>query len=239
MKLLVGLGNPGDKYRLHRHNIGFMAVDAIAGRHDFPSFRANKKFHGEVCEGEIDGERVILLKPTTFMNSSGEAIRAVAQFYKIKPEDVVVFHDELDLQPGKLRVKQGGGHAGHNGLRSTDAHVGKGYWRVRMGIGHPGKDRVSQHVLGNFSKAETEEYLVDMLAACAQEADKLAAGRLDVFASRVAMHLNPQRPNGDKSKKKAEAKSGEGKPDAGSAAPAIPGTKPAAFNSPFSALKSD
>jgi PTH1 family peptidyl-tRNA hydrolase len=154
MKLVVGLGNPGPKYERTRHNIGFMAVDAIVRRHGFRSPR--DKFNAELYEGEIDGERVIALKPMTFMNNSGESVAPAARFFKIEPPDVIaVLHDDMDLAPGVLRVKQGGGHAGHNGLRSLDAIVGPDYWRVRLGIGHPGqRELVELYVLQEFDAEE-------------------------------------------------------------------------------------
>lgn len=166
MLLIVGLGNPGAEYAGNRHNIGFMAVDAIVRRHSFSPWRS--KFSGLVCEGTIGAEKVVALKPQTFMNESGRSVAACAQFYKIEPKDIVVFHDELDLDPARLRTKTGGGHAGHNGLRSMHAHVGPDYRRVRLGIGHPGdKERVTAHVLGNFAKVDREwlEPLIDDIAA--------------------------------------------------------------------------
>ena len=155
MHLIVGLGNPGDKYRNNRHNIGFLAVDAIARRHGFPGFR--EKFQGLISEGTIDGEKVLILKPQTFMNSSGDSVQKVANFYKLGPADITVIYDELDLAPGKSRIKVGGGNGGHNGLRSIDPQIGTDYRRIRLGIGHPGhKDAVMPCVLGDFSKADAE-----------------------------------------------------------------------------------
>ncbi len=155
MKLFVGLGNPGEKYRANRHNIGFMAVDRIADRHGFGPWR--KKFQGLVSEGTIGGERVTLLKPETYMNESGRSVGEAQRFLKIPLSDVYVFHDELDLAPGKVKVKAGGGNAGHNGLRSISAHIENEYKRVRLGIGHPAsKDVVIHHVLNDFAKAERE-----------------------------------------------------------------------------------
>lgn len=198
MRLIVGLGNPGQKYLLNRHNIGFMALDVLVGRHDFSGWE--KKFKGLVCDGVLGGEKVLLLKPQTWMNLSGESVQAAAAFYKIKPEDIVVFHDELDLAPGKLRVKKGGGAAGHNGLRSIDEHLGKDYWRVRLGIGHPGvKDYVSPWVLGNFTQEEQDEWLVPLLSAIGEHAPRLAAGDHDGFMSKVAQELQP--PKAEKEKK--------------------------------------
>ncbi|NBC88025.1 MAG: aminoacyl-tRNA hydrolase, partial [Alphaproteobacteria bacterium] len=160
MRLFVGLGNPGRQYAMNRHNIGFMAVERIAAEHGFPPFRA--KFQGQVSEGRLGGAKVLILKPETYVNRSGQAVGEAARFYKLAPEDIVVFHDELDLSPGKVRVKQGGGHAGHNGLRSLHAHLGDGYGRVRLGIGHPGhKDRVTSYVLSDFAKAD-QDWLDDV-----------------------------------------------------------------------------
>jgi PTH1 family peptidyl-tRNA hydrolase len=153
MLLLVGLGNPGDKYVANRHNIGFMAVQEVARRHDIAPWR--RRFQGVAVEGVIAGEKTLLLLPGTYMNESGRAVAEAAQFYKIPLADIVVFHDELDLPPGKLRIKTGGGNAGHNGLRSITAHVGNDYRRVRMGIGHPGdKNKVHSFVLQDFAKSE-------------------------------------------------------------------------------------
>jgi len=191
MRLLVGLGNPGPKYARHRHNVGFLAMDAIASRHGFPPFR--QRFQGEVSEGRLGNERVALLKPLTYMNESGRSVGAAARFYKLAPPDVVVMHDELDLAPGKVRVKQGGGAAGHNGLRSIDAHLGNDYWRVRIGIGHPGHpDRVTGWVLNDFTKADAE-WLEAMLDAVADAAPLIAAGDAANFMNRVALLTQPPR----------------------------------------------
>lgn len=172
MFLLVGLGNPGPKYAKHRHNVGFMAVDALAARYGIAPWR--KKFQSDVAEGQVKGvaDRVILLKPQTFMNKSGEAVQAARQFYKIPLERTFVFHDELDVAPEKIKIKQGGGAGGHNGLRSIDAHGGAGYWRVRIGIGHPGihepnkEELVTNYVLSDFARAERQwlEPLLDGIA---------------------------------------------------------------------------
>ncbi|MBO6783137.1 MAG: aminoacyl-tRNA hydrolase [Alphaproteobacteria bacterium] len=186
MRLVVGLGNPGPKHRNQRHNIGFMAADEIVRRHNLSAPRA--KFQGDVSEGEIAGEKVIVLKPATFMNESGRAVGEAVRFYKLAAEDVIVIYDEIDLAAGKVRVKQGGGHAGHNGLRSIDAHLGdRNYWRVRLGIGHPGeKSRVTGHVLGDFSKAD-REWVDRELAAVAEELPALLDGAASDFMSRVSM----------------------------------------------------
>ena len=153
MLLVAGLGNPGSRYAKQRHNIGFMAADAIARRHSFSNW--SKKFKGELAEGDIAGEKILLIKPQTMMNLSGNAVGEAMRFYKLAPEDLIVIYDELDLEPGKVRIKRGGGNGGHNGIKSIDAHCGKDYRRLRLGIGHPGhKERVTGHVLGNFAKSD-------------------------------------------------------------------------------------
>ena len=190
MRLIVGLGNPGARYARNRHNIGFMAAEAIARRHRFPAFR--NRFKGELSEGVIAGERRLLLKPQTFMNDSGESVLAAAQFYKIPPEEIVVMHDELDLRPGKTRVKRGGGNAGHNGLRSIDALIGPDFWRVRLGIGHPGvKELVYPYVLQNFPAEEAEGWVAPLLAAVAETIGLLLSGTPDAFMSEVARRFAP------------------------------------------------
>jgi peptidyl-tRNA hydrolase, PTH1 family len=189
VKLVVGLGNPGPKYERTRHNIGFMAVDEIARFHGFRSPR--EKFNGLICEGEIGGERVVALKPMTFMNNSGESVAPAARFYKIEPADVIVIHDELDLAEGKLRVKRGGGAAGHNGLRSIDAHLGAEYWRMRLGIGHPGrKDLVLTYVLQNFLPEETV-WLDKLIPALAAALPLFLAGQDSAFMSKVGLLIDP------------------------------------------------
>ena len=186
--LFVGLGNPGPEYAGNRHNIGFMTVDAIASAFGYPSWRS--KFHGDLAEGRIDGCKVILLKPITYMNNSGQAVKAAAKFYKINPDRIVIFHDELDLEPGKIRIKQGGGNAGHNGLKSIQAHLGTpDFWRVRMGIGHPGdKARVHGYVLKDFAKVE-KSWLEPLLEATARYADLLVQGDMSSYAGKVAMDV--------------------------------------------------
>ncbi|MGE4430494.1 MAG: aminoacyl-tRNA hydrolase [Sphingobium sp.] len=185
MQLWVGLGNPGTHYALHRHNVGFMALDVIADIHRFSPWK--KQFQGWAAEGRLGPEKILLLKPQTFMNESGRSIRAAVDFYKLAPEDVTVFHDELDLAPMKVKVKRGGGTAGHNGLRSTDAHIGKEFRRVRIGIGHPGhKDRVHGHVLSNYHKSEGDA-LTDMLGAIGAEAEWLARGEDARFMNDIAL----------------------------------------------------
>lgn len=174
MLIIVGLGNPGSKYAANRHNIGFMAVDVIHRRHGFASW--SKKFKAEIAEGEIAGERVLLMKPQTFMNLSGEAVGEAMRFYKLQPKDITVIYDELDLPAAKARIKVGGGHGGHNGIKSMDAHCGKDYRRLRLGIGHPGvKDLVHAYVLGDFAKVD-QAWLVPLLDAIADNADMLVRG---------------------------------------------------------------
>lgn len=168
--LVAGLGNPGVKYAGNRHNIGFMVVDAIADSEPrFTPFRS--KFSGDIAEARLDNRKIVLLKPDTYMNNSGQSVRAAAKFFKIPPERIVVFHDELDLDPGIVRVKQGGGNAGHNGLKSTQAHLGTAdFWRIRLGIGHPGdKGQVSNYVLSDFAKAE-QSWLDNLLYEAAKHA---------------------------------------------------------------------
>lgn len=191
MKLFVGLGNPGAKYAHNRHNIGFMVLDRIAEDHGFGPWRA--KFQGQMTEGRLGGDKVILLKPETFMNLSGQAVGEAMRFYKLTPADVVVFHDELDLAPGKVRVKSGGGHAGHNGLRSIHQHIGAEYDRVRLGIGHPGhKDRVAPYVLSDFAKAE-QDWLDDVIRGCSDGASALADDEPAKFSNAVALRTAPPR----------------------------------------------
>ena len=187
MQIWTGLGNPGPKYALHRHNIGFMACDVIAEMHGFGPVQ--KKFSGWVQEGTIGGEKILLLKPATYMNESGRAVGEALRFYKLGVEDLTVFHDELDLAPFKIKVRRGGGLAGHNGLRSINQHLGPDFRRVRIGIGHPGsKERVTGHVLGNYAKAEMDD-LADMLGAISAEADWLARGDDARFMSEIALRL--------------------------------------------------
>jgi len=189
MQLWVGLGNPGTQYALHRHNVGFMAADIIAEVHGFSPW--SKKFRSLIAEGRIGRQRVMLLKPQTFMNDSGDAVQQALKFFKLDMDALTVFHDELDLAPFKVKVKLGGGTAGHNGLRSIDASLGPEFRRVRIGIGHPGpgrRDLVTPHVLGNYRKAEMEP-LSDLLAAIAGEAEWLADGDDARFMSEVALRL--------------------------------------------------
>jgi PTH1 family peptidyl-tRNA hydrolase len=211
MKLWVGLGNPGAKYAGNRHNIGWMAVERIAEDHGFGPWRS--KFQGSVTEAMLGGDKVLLLKPETFMNLSGQSVGEAMRFYKLAPGDVTVFHDELDLAPGKVRLKQGGGHAGHNGLRSIHQHIGADYARVRLGIGHPGhKDRVAAYVLSDFAKAD-QDWLDDVLRGVADGAPDLAAGDGPKFLNAVAKRTAPAR-NGPEAKPRPGAASA---PETGSA----------------------
>jgi len=197
MRLFVGLGNPGAKYARNRHNIGFMALDRIADDHGFGPWRS--KFQGQVAEGRLSSEKVLLLKPETFMNRSGDAVQAAVQFFKLDADAVTVFHDELDLAPGKCRAKTGGGHAGHNGLRSLHAQIGDAYHRIRIGIGHPGhKDRVAAYVLHDFAKAD-EAWIEDLLRGISDGAPDLAAGDTGRFMNAVALRTAPPRSSKSKS----------------------------------------
>ena len=192
MKLIVGLGNPGSDYAKNRHNIGFMALDAIVQRHGFSPRR--QKFQGEVCEGTLAGDKVLALKPQTYMNLSGNSVQTAAAFYQIAVGDIVVLHDELDLAPGRMKVKLGGGHAGHNGLRSIQAALGPDFRRVRLGIGHPGdKDAVSNWVLGNFAKVD-QDWLTPLIDAIADACPKLIAGDDVAFMTEVARLTQPEKP---------------------------------------------
>lgn len=190
MFLLVGLGNPGPEYALTRHNIGFMAIDALEAAGSFTS-----KFHGLSASSSIDGQKVVLLKPQTFMNLSGKSVQAAMAFYKIPPEKVIVFHDELDLPLGKIRIKQGGGANGHNGLKDIDQMVGPNYWRIRLGIGHPGmKEQVHGHVLSRFNDNEMTE-VEKVLKALSAKMALFWTASPEMLASKVAQALNPPRPN--------------------------------------------
>jgi PTH1 family peptidyl-tRNA hydrolase len=204
MLIIAGLGNPGAKYAGNRHNIGFMAVDEIVRRHGFSPWR--KKFQAEVSEGLLGGESVLLMKPQTFMNESGRAVGEAMRFYNLGPQDIVVLYDELDLAPGKVRIKTGGGSGGHNGIKSIDAHCGKDYRRVRLGIGHPGsKDRVTGYVLGDFAKADAEwlDPLIEAVGSCA---DLLAKGDDAGFMNKLALAMGSMAPADDKPAKPAAKK---------------------------------
>ncbi len=185
MWLMAGLGNPGEKYSRHRHNAGFMVINEIASSLGVQNFKS--KFNGVFSPVTIQGEKAVLLKPLTMMNNSGQSVAAAARYYKIPPERIIVFHDELDLAPGKIKVKQGGGAAGHNGLKSCDSHLGsRNYWRVRIGIGHPGdKNKVHNYVLSDFAKADAE-WLEPLLESIADHAGLLVEGRMNDFASQVS-----------------------------------------------------
>lgn len=220
MKVLVGLGNPGGKYENNRHNVGFMAIDAIARRYGVTQWR--QRFHGLAAEVDINRVRYLLLKPATYMNESGRTVGEAARFYKISPADVIVFHDELDLEPGKIRAKFGGGHAGHNGLKSITAHIGNDYQRVRIGIGHPGqRELVSPYVLSDFAKADNA-WLEPMLDAIASALPHLVAGDDPKFLNEVARTMRPATVS-----RKADP-AGERQPAAAAPEPAPAKTDPAA-----------
>lgn len=191
MYVLVGLGNPGEKYAFNRHNIGFMAVDSIAATYRFPPFKI--KFSAAISEGTIGDHKVILCKPMTYMNLSGQAVRELIHFYKIPVDCVYVIHDDLDLEPGKIKVKLGGGNGGHNGLKSLDQNITKDYWRLRLGIGHPGRspvreDLVTHYVLSNFSRSD-EEWLTGILRAVSEEAETLFGSDPGVWLTKIAENL--------------------------------------------------
>lgn len=197
MLIFAGLGNPGAKYAGNRHNIGFMAVDRIAADHGFGPWKA--RFQGQASEGRLGGAQVLLLRPGTFMNLSGQSVGETMRFYKLESTDITVFHDEIDLAPGKLRVKDGGGHAGHNGLRSIHQHIGPHYSRVRMGVGHPGrKEAVPGYVLSDFAKAE-RDWLDALLRGISEGAAHLAGGDAGRFQNAVAQRMAPARSSGAKS----------------------------------------
>ncbi len=209
MKLYVGLGNPGAKYAAHRHNVGFMALDQIADDYGFSSWRS--KFQGQMAEGRLGSEKITLLKPATFMNRSGQSVGEAMRFFKLESTDITVFHDEIDLAPAKVRCKAGGGHAGHNGLRSIHDHIGPHYDRVRIGVGHPGhKDKVPGYVLHDFTKAD-HAWLDDVLRGISDGAPMLADDDTGRFLNAVALRTSPQRPStgkarpADKETAKAEA----------------------------------
>ncbi len=192
IRLLVGLGNPGARYERNRHNIGFMAVDALVRRHGLPAFRS--KFQSAIAEGSVAGERVYVQKPQTYMNLSGDAVGEAARFYKIAPAEIAVIHDEIDLAPGKLRVKRGGGTAGHNGLLSIDQAIGEDFWRVRLGVGHPGvKELVHPYVLQNFD-AEEMLWVTPLIDAVAEALPLLIKDDAPGFMTKVALILKPPPP---------------------------------------------
>ncbi|MBV1866282.1 MAG: aminoacyl-tRNA hydrolase [Marinosulfonomonas sp.] len=204
MKLFVGLGNPGAKYARNRHNVGFMALDRIAEDHGFAPWR--RKFQGQITDGRLAGEKITLLKPETFMNLSGQSVSEAMRFYKLDSTDITVFHDEIDLAPGKCRAKDGGGHAGHNGLRSLHQHIGPHYSRVRIGVGHPGhKDRVAGYVLHDFAKAD-DDWLDDLLRGISDGAPELAGGDAGKFMNAVALRIKPPQKSSPKDKPAAKPK---------------------------------
>lgn len=219
MKLFVGLGNPGAKYAQNRHNIGFMALDQIASDHGFAPWRA--KFQGQMCEGRLGSEKIILLKPETFMNLSGQSVGEAMRFFKLESTDTVVFHDEIDLAPAKVRLKSGGGHAGHNGLRSIHQHISPHYDRVRLGVGHPGhKDRVPGYVLSDFAKAD-QDWLDDVLRGMSDGAPYLAEDDGPKFLNAVGLQVTPARSSTTKPKPKpAEPPAPQAPADANADAPA-------------------
>jgi len=201
MLIIAGLGNPGGKYAAHRHNIGFMAADEIVRRHSFGPWKSKHK--AEISDGTINGEKVLVVKPQTYMNESGQAVGEILRFYKESINNLVVIYDELDLAPGKVRMKTGGGSGGHNGIKSIDAHCGKDYRRMRLGIGHPGhKDRVTNHVLGDFAKAD-HTWLDPLLQAIADNAGELANGKDANFMNKIALATN----TGDDRKAKPQKQS--------------------------------
>ncbi len=213
MRLVVGLGNPGPGYVFNRHNIGFLAADTLVRRHGFGPWRS--RFQGLAAEGEMAGEKLVVLKPETYVNESGRSVAAAAKFYKLPPEQVFVIHDEIDLVPGKVKVKQGGGPAGHNGLRSIDAHLGPLYWRVRLGVGHPGAaELVRYYVLQNFPK-EDRPLISKVIEATVQAFPQLIAGDVNGFMNTVNVAINPPKPK-------------EPKPDPKSKTNGEPGSDPAA-----------
>ena len=213
MLIIAGLGNPGQRYAANRHNLGFLVADEIARRHGFGPWR--QRFQAEVSEGRLADRKVICLKPQTYMNRSGQSVGEALRFFKLAPEALYVLHDEIDLAPGKLRVKQGGGAGGHNGLRSIDAHIGKDYWRIRLGVGHPGdKDLVHGYVLRDFAKQD-RIWVEKLIDAVADEVPKLLAGDASSFMSRVAHLMTPPKPKvpKDKTPKTDRAASPPSSPD--------------------------
>jgi len=204
MQLFVGLGNPGAKYAGNRHNIGFMALDQIAADHGFGPWR--KKFQGQISEGRLGSEKITLLKPETFMNRSGQSVGEAMRFFKLEAPDITVFHDEIDLAPGKVKCKAGGGHAGHNGLRSIHDHIGPHYDRVRLGVGHPGhKDAVPGYVLRDFPKAD-QDWLDDVLRGLSDGVERLAEGDTGRFLNAVSLRTNPPRSSTSKPNEEKPAK---------------------------------
>ena len=226
MLLIIGLGNPGPKYEKQRHNVGFMAVDEIHRHENFPPWKA--KFQALISEGQIADKKCLLVKPTTFMNESGRSVGEIARFYKIPESDVVVLYDELDLAPGKVRIKTGGGAGGHNGIRSIDAHLGKNYRRVRIGIGHPGqKERVSGHVLGDFAKADAA-WRDPLLDEIGRNADMLVKGDDAGFMNRLALRTQSNEPAGARGQTSGKKKSHVRQANKGGPAAKVPQSGPMA-----------
>lgn len=210
MRLLVGLGNPGERYANNRHNIGFMAIDTIANRHRFSPWRA--RFQGQMAEGVVDGEKVLALKPQTYMNLSGQSVGEAARFFKVDPGEIIVLYDEIELVAGKVKVKRGGGSAGHNGIKSLDAHLGPDYWRLRLGVGRPAtKEMVHGHVLSDFAKAD-QEWLEKLLAAVSDAIPFLIAGDESKFMTKVALLTKPPAPKKDKANAAEKAAGASDKP---------------------------
>lgn len=221
MHILAGLGNPGRKYANHRHNVGYAAVDAIARRHSFSPW--SSKFQAEIAEGQLAGKKVLLLKPQTFMNLSGEAVGKALRFYRLQPGDLTVLYDELDLAPGKIRLKTGGGAGGHNGIRSIDAHCGKEYHRLRIGIGHPGdKNLVTGYVLSDFAAAD-RAWLEPLLDAIAEHAGLLVTGEHAGFMNKVSLAMSAAAPAPAKGKGQSHIRQARKAPPA-----AVPQTGPMA-----------
>lgn len=206
MRLLVGLGNPGSGYTNNRHNLGFMTADSIVARHNLGAWRT--KFQGQFAQGQLGSDKVVVLKPSTFMNESGRSVSDAMSFYKLELDDVIVFYDEIELAPGKIRVKKGGGHAGHNGIRSLVAHIGEAFWRVRMGVGHPGqKDRVSGYVLQDFAKAD-ETWVTTLVEASADATHLLVDGEDNRFMTDVSQTMRDVETPPSPRDKKIEKKEG-------------------------------
>ena len=194
MFLFVGLGNPEKKHIINRHNIGFMAVDNIMGKHRFPPYRS--RFQGFISEGKIGRNTVRILRPTTYMNESGRSVKETVKFFKLKNDKVFVFYDDLDLIPGKCRIKYGGGSGGHNGLRSLSAHIGADYWRVRLGIGHPGhRDKVLRYVLQDFTKKEQSSWIPNLLNILADNAELLLQNKENTLMSKLAVSVFSEKEN--------------------------------------------
>jgi PTH1 family peptidyl-tRNA hydrolase len=229
MLIFAGLGNPGDRHAGNRHNVGFMAVDAIARRHSFSPW--TRKFQGLVAEGRLEGEKILLLKPQTYMNLSGQSVGEALRFYRLEPSQLTVFYDEIDLAPAKVRLKRGGGAGGHNGIRSLDSHIGPDYRRVRIGVGHPGaRELVSPHVLGDFSKAD-RQWLDPLLDAIADNAGLLVTGNDGTFMNRVSLAV----PSDDATRRLEEGSAAKGVSHIRQARPKTP-TVPLPEGGPMAAM---